>query len=89
MAGPSPSALTELVKEPFGPYWETAALTKAVAGTTVKNPLVLKCLILGSGGVYTGYVHVHAPSEEYYASDRSISDTYASAYSRLASPVAD
>ncbi|TFK93446.1 hypothetical protein K466DRAFT_580894 [Polyporus arcularius HHB13444] len=54
MAGLSPSALTELVKEPFGPYWEDAALTKKVAGTTVKNPLVLKCLILGSGGVYTG-----------------------------------
>ena len=58
MAGPAAYALAELLKEPFGPYWEDAALTKAAPNTTPKNPLPLRCVILESGGLYTGYVLV-------------------------------
>ena len=56
MAGPAAYALAELLKEPFGPYWEDAALTKAAPSTTPKNPLPLRCVLLESGGLYTGYV---------------------------------
>ncbi len=52
-----PNTLAELVEEPFGPYWENEALSEALHSTTVKNPVVLRCLTLESGGVITGCVH--------------------------------
>ncbi|KAI0724573.1 hypothetical protein C8T65DRAFT_6385 [Cerioporus squamosus] len=65
MAGPSAAAFTELLKEPFGPYWETEALSKAVKKTTVKNPVSLRGLILESGGVFTGLSECEVSMPEY------------------------
>ncbi|RPD62922.1 hypothetical protein L227DRAFT_651213 [Lentinus tigrinus ALCF2SS1-6] len=69
MAGPSGSVLSELLKEPFGPYWENAALTKAAKSTTVDNPLPLKCVTIESGGICTGLSECD-PTMFGYDSDR-------------------
>ncbi|KAM5536201.1 hypothetical protein V8D89_010100 [Ganoderma adspersum] len=48
-------SLEELLDEPFGPFREIDALSPRVPSTTLKNPLVLKCVSLEAGpGVITG-----------------------------------
>ncbi|KAI1797898.1 hypothetical protein LXA43DRAFT_969096 [Ganoderma leucocontextum] len=48
-------SLEDLLNEPFGPFPEVCALTPRVSSTTLKNPLVLKCVLLEARpGVITG-----------------------------------
>lgn len=66
-------ALEELLDEPFGPFREIDALTPRVRSTTLKNPLVLKCVSLEAGpGVVTGYANcssnVHIASSPFVRS---------------------
>ena len=51
-------SLAELVKEPFGPYLETEALSTSLGHTTKKKVVALECLVLEAGGVKTGYTVV-------------------------------
>ncbi|TFK93447.1 hypothetical protein K466DRAFT_108993 [Polyporus arcularius HHB13444] len=64
MARPSAYSLAKLVEEPFGPYWENEVLSEALHNTTVKNPVVLRCLTLESGGVITGLSECEASMPE-------------------------
>lgn len=48
-------SLENLLDEPFGPFPEAWALAPRVPSTTVKNPLVLKIVLLEARqGVITG-----------------------------------
>lgn len=57
----SPFSLEELLEEPFGPFREIDALNPCVQSTTLRKPLVLKCVSLEAGpGVITGYVNCNS-----------------------------
>ena len=54
------SRLSELLKEPFGPYLEEDVLTSTVPNTTLRNIVALECLLLEGNGKITGYVCSHS-----------------------------